>query len=125
MTADRGTRIQLDQAIHCFVSLFFLDPIFSESEQDTAEALGHTHLEYVSQQISECLLRDFRIDAHVDRSHTEQKLERRVYDVLFDRLIGSEFEADPSDSGKDILDILCEEMLQSLVTEHEIESRKK
>jgi hypothetical protein len=126
MTVDKRTQNRLDQALHALLSFFFADPFFSERQRELAEVEGHTHLEHVAREITTVLLRDFRIDSHLEQSVVQQKVERRVYDVLFGRLIGwDEADGGPCDPGEDILDCIADEILQSLITKHRIQARRE
>ena len=122
MTANARTRNRLSQALHGLVSLYLADPFFSERERECAEALGLTHFEYIAEKITEVLFRDFRIDHHADERRTRGQVKRRLYDVLFDNLVGWQSKASPLEPETDPLDLLCEEIGQALVTDFEIET---
>ena len=125
MNMDERTRSHLDQTIRACLSLFFVDPLLSESERESAEIEGRTHLEHIAREITGVLLRDFRIDPHLDRSHVEASLERCVYDVLFDGLVGWPVDGGARETGQDVLDFLHKEIVRTLVTEHRIQVLKE
>ena len=123
MPADKRTQCRLDQTIGGCLCLFLADPYFAEREREIAEALGYAHLEFISEEITKVLLKDFRIDAHRERKGVKRKVEETVHDVLFDRLIAAEIEERAVDTEEDILVSLSHGILKSLVSEHQIEVR--